>query len=301
MSMSKNNGVVVFGTSPRIFDRVAGAMYGFAIGDAMGATTEFMSKEAIAKKYGCVDHIMGGGWLHLKSGCVTDDTEMMMCVCRALMMDDGDKLHRGETFGKACRDEFVRWLSGGPADVGTQCRKAIAHMTQYGYPPIGVDVDALGNGGLMRALPCALMGSGYRHYNILQCTMTHNNFECAEAVSVYHNNIFDLVYGYGNRWMHAPQSLLDPTGHVYNTLNNALYWSSKSATFSEAIIGAVNDGGDADTIAALAGGLAGARFGYSAIPKEWCAALDSNIKGQLDEFIFFVESHIAKQNRIFGK
>lgn len=42
-------------------DKILGSLIGFAIGDAMGATTEFMSKEQIQNQYGKVDHIMGGG------------------------------------------------------------------------------------------------------------------------------------------------------------------------------------------------------------------------------------------------
>lgn len=55
-------------------DKVRGSLFGFAIGDAMGATTEFMSTKSIKLKYGMVDQIIGGGWLNLKAGKVTDDT-----------------------------------------------------------------------------------------------------------------------------------------------------------------------------------------------------------------------------------
>lgn len=43
-------------------NKIAGAVYGFAIGDAMGATTEFMTHEQIRKVYGKVTNIIGGGW-----------------------------------------------------------------------------------------------------------------------------------------------------------------------------------------------------------------------------------------------
>lgn len=66
-------------------NKIAGAIYGFAIGDAMGATTEFMSEEQIKKSFGQVTDILGGGWLNLKVGEVTDDTQMSICVMNALM------------------------------------------------------------------------------------------------------------------------------------------------------------------------------------------------------------------------
>ena len=82
---------------------------------------------------------------------------------------------------------------------------------------------------------------------------------------------------------------MDPTGHVINTLNNALYWAN-AGSFEDAIIGAVNDGGDADTIAAVAGSLAGAKFGFEAIPKSWLDQLDDAVKSELKKFVFFVFS-----------
>ena len=58
------------------YDGILGALYGFAIGDAMGATTEFMDEHQIKAKYGQVDNIVGGGWLKLEAGQVTDDTQI---------------------------------------------------------------------------------------------------------------------------------------------------------------------------------------------------------------------------------
>lgn len=54
-------------------DKVKGALYGFAIGDSMGATNEFKTKEQIEYE-GKVTDLIGGGWLNLNAGEVTDDT-----------------------------------------------------------------------------------------------------------------------------------------------------------------------------------------------------------------------------------
>ena len=47
---------------------VRGALYGVAVGDALGATLEFMSAQQIARKYGVLRDIVGGGWLSLRPG-----------------------------------------------------------------------------------------------------------------------------------------------------------------------------------------------------------------------------------------
>ena len=54
--------------------RVKGAYLGLALGDALGATTEFLTPYEIQSQYGIHNKIIGGGWLHLKPGKVTDDT-----------------------------------------------------------------------------------------------------------------------------------------------------------------------------------------------------------------------------------
>ena len=69
---------------------------------------------------------------------------------------------------------------------------------------------------------------------------------------------------------------MEPTGCVINTMNNACYYALNCNSFEECIINAVNDGGDADTIAAIAGSIAGAGFGYDNIPKRWKEVFKSN-------------------------
>ena len=49
-----------------IIDRLKGALFGFAIGDAMGATTEFMDEDEIKFRYGKVEDIIGGGVVKFK-------------------------------------------------------------------------------------------------------------------------------------------------------------------------------------------------------------------------------------------
>ena len=84
--------------------------------------------------------------------------------------------------------------------------------------------------------------------------------------------------------MNVANDLVEPTGHVINTLNNALYWVQHTDTFEESIIGAVNHGGDADTIAAITGSLSGALYGFDAIPQRWINQLDADVKSKLDHY-----------------
>src|SRR5512139_3861136 len=72
------------GTVQDIRERSRAAFLGVAVGDALGAGLEFMTPGEIRSKYGTVREIIGGGWLRLKPGQVTDDTEMSLCIARAI-------------------------------------------------------------------------------------------------------------------------------------------------------------------------------------------------------------------------
>lgn len=270
-------------------NKVRGALYGFAIGDAMGATTEFMTNKEIKRKYGHLEDIIGGGWLNLKAGDVTDDTQMMICVMEALQ--NSIEVGIGEDyFHKLVGANFVEWLDRGPKDVGSQCAKGIHYYIRNGKQR-DAGLNELGNGGLMRALPCALLGK--LDLNLVQNSFTHHNEMCMSAVRLYHSTIQwalkednvcqeNIDKAFGKKLFHRK-----PTGYVIDTLDNVLYWCHTSKDAIDAIIKAVNDGGDADTIGALTGGLVGAMYGYNGIPTIWIEKLNPEIKKYLDKFAKF--------------
>nr|WP_075574221.1 ADP-ribosylglycohydrolase family protein [Ezakiella massiliensis] len=309
-------------------DRIRGALYAHAIGDAMGATTEFMPADEIKIKYGRVDDLIGGGWLDLNVGETTDDTAMTLGVIEALM----SAFKSADEFKKACADNFLAWFETGPKDVGNQCRLALVKYKMTG-DYIDEDKDALGNGSLMRALPCALLPmdawslatgrsqvdepspatdrpltsasslttasspasdrtltsdsslvDGPEYLNLLQGEITHKNKTCADILTEYTKIIRDFILG--ENYKLKSQELLKPSGYIINTYNNAKHFANLPV--ADSIIGAVNHGGDADTIAAITGSMAGARDGYHSIPKEWIDKLDNNIKMKYDAFTEFL-------------
>ena len=271
-------------------NKIAGAIYGFAIGDAMGATTEFMSEGRIKKKFGKVTDIIGGGWLNLKAGEVTDDTQMTMCVMNALMRTLNEDGPMGYSFVKECRKEFIKWYESGPKDVGGQCSRAINYMKNGKHLGIYREDSALGNGSLMRAMPCAVLDKLL--LNMLQGEMTHNNQKCSDIILKYSGLIQDYINNTRQyKITDKTKGLLEPSGYIVNTFNNSVYWSCMDS-FEEAIIGAVNHGGDADTIAAIAGSLAGARFGFDNIPERWINQLNHDTKIFLENFKNFAFTYL---------
>lgn len=278
-------------------DKVLGSLFGFAIGDAMGAATEFMSASQIKLKYGQVTEILGGGWLNLKAGSVTDDTQMTLCVAEAMMEHWP---HVDEILQAIC-ENFVCWVDSHPVDIGGACLRSISDNKGKPWKEWAVTNRArqkglkrhdLGNGGLMRCLVPCLIGNEY--LALKQASLTHTNPQTTVAVGEYYQIMEGILE---DGMIKRPFSHKSPTGHVTNTLHNAVYWAS-APSFQDCIIGAVNDGGDADTIAALAGGLAGARWGYSSIPKSWLEKLDERVATQLEEIAEFICTNREVHNEV---
>lgn len=242
----------------------------------MGATNEFKPRELILKN-GLVTNIQGGGWLNLPKGQVTDDTQMMFMVIKSL-----SKYKNLYLFKEYCADLFLDWLQSGPLDVGGQCYKSIIYYASYKMF-IPIQKDSLGNGSLMRALPCAIIGDKLK--NIHQGRITHNNPTCDMYIRMYTKVIQGILKkGNVNYLCELKKPLMAPTGCVINTFNNAIYWANQPS-FKRCIFGAVNDGGDSDTIAAIAGGISGARFGFDSIPKEWVNELNPEVRNNIEKSV----------------
>lgn len=258
-------------------DHIAGAVYGFAVGDSVGATTEFMSNEEIKSQYGEVTKQLGGGWLNLEPGEVTDDTQMMMCVMDAVMMYPDDVA----MFQEKCADNFVSWLDTNPKDVGNTCREGIEFYRATGAF-VKHDDMKLGNGSLMRYLPCAILGLD--ELNQAQGEITHPSEVCASLIQMTSEALRRSIMGeYTHCDFNGPQN---PSGKVTDTFANAMWYASRG-DFNFTLRGTVNDGGDADTIAAIACSLAGARVGLSNINPKLIAPLSAEVKKQFGKFIDF--------------
>ena len=66
-----------------------------------------------------------------------------------------------------------------------------------------------------------------------------------------------------------PEDEIKSSGYVVDTLEAALWCLLTTDNYRDCVLKAVNLGGDTDTVAAVAGGLAGALYGYEGIPQAW--------------------------------
>ncbi len=276
-----------------IRSRAWAAFIGLAVGDALGAPVEFLTAPEIKAEYGVLKEIVGGGWLRLKPGRVTDDTEMALCIARALAT-------AGTWTLTGIADNFAAWLKSRPVDVGDTCRRGIRNYMlkrTLETPPNQWDA---GNGALMRMLPVALFTLGDERLMddcvIAQARITHNHplsdGACVVMGKLLHlailgcsktrlRNELELLFADYERFrFHAYKGL--STGYVVDTMQTVLYHFFRGRDFEECLVDTVNRGGDADTAGAVIGALAGAYYDLEGIPKRWLKRMDRQVTEEVD-------------------
>ncbi|WP_119419759.1 ADP-ribosylglycohydrolase family protein [Desertibaculum subflavum] len=282
-------------------DRAVGALVGLAVGDALGTTLEFTRRDS----YPPLDDMIGGGPFGLLPGEWTDDTSMALCLAESLLANDGfdpaDLMRR-----------FVRWwqhgensVNGRCFDIGITTRTALARFQKTGNPLAG-DTDPMtaGNGSIMRLAPVVLRWFQDPKAAIeiaeLQSQTTHaapaavagcrlladllrDLIESGDKAALWAERASDepLLAGVaGGSWKRKNRDQIRSSGYVVETLEAAMWAVNEGADFRDALLLAVNLGGDADTVGAVAGQIAGALWGASGIPPEWrtCLAWNSQIE-----------------------
>jgi ADP-ribosyl-[dinitrogen reductase] hydrolase len=273
---------------PTLEDRALGAFLGLAVGDALGATVEFMTRREIEAKYGVHRKMIGGGWLHLTPGQVTDDTEMTLALGRSLA-------NKGTLDIKDVCDEYVGWLKTGPVDVGNTCRRGIRRYMLHGSVEGAYCEGDGGNGAAMRNLPVALATIGrpdlFEQWTVAQAHITHNHPLSDDASLALGQIVQATVMGLGMKEAREVARALvekhkcfrfEPyhgmsSAFIVDTMQTVLHYYFITDSFRNCVVETVNQGGDADTTGALAGMLAGATYGVSQIPGAWLNKLDKKV------------------------
>lgn len=273
-------------------DRYRGALVGLAAGDAVGTTVEFQPRGTFAP----VTDMVGGGPFGLQPGQWTDDTSMALCLAESLIA-------RG---GFDARDQMTRYLNwwrsghrsstGKCFDIGMTVRDALARFERTGDPWAGsTDPRTAGNGSLMRLAPVVL----WAHPDLAQARQlaaassrtTHAAAEAVEACMLFAELLHRALEGAAKDevlaapaseyteqrvaaiargdYLQRPESGIRGTGYVIESLEAALWCFAHSSSFEEAVLRAANLGDDADTTAAIVGQIAGAHWGFEAIPPHW--------------------------------
>ena len=273
-----------------LLDRALGAYLGLAVGDALGATTEFMTPSEIRQRHGVHSDLNGGGWLNLAPGRVTDDTEMSLALGQSI-------LARGSVNANAAAEAFSEWMRSKPVDIGNTVRRGISHYRCTGEPVVAHDEYNAGNGACMRCLPVALLHC-YSSDAVLvdasrrQAHVTHNNRLADAGTETVLRMVISALHGADRPELlaHANQLVAsytqygferrrmeNPSGWIVETLQAVFQSLFNNQGFESTLVDVVNRGGDADTTGAIVGMLAGALYGVDAIPLRWLSALNGEV------------------------
>ena len=280
------------GVSEEVLARAEAAYLGLALGDALGATVEFMTPREIAHHYahqsGIHREIVGGGWLKLRRGQVTDDTGMALALGAAILAN------RGEVEPLACAQAFDAWMRSKPPDIGNTVRRNLVLFRRTACPEAPPSEHDAGNGAAMRVLPVALATLGQAETAVrgawrAQARVTHHNALSDAACEFIVLAVQDFLLGKSLRevFRQRMQPLLqanpgfafrgrprreNPSGWVVETLQAVLQGLVDVDGFESCLIDVVNRGGDADTTGAIAGMLGGA------LPVRWIKRLDPAVR-----------------------
>ena len=285
-------------------DKLKGVIYGQAIGDALGLGTEFMTDEDIAKYYPhglkhYDDIVRDRHRSRWRRGEWTDDTEMMLCIA--------DGYIEGNTALSDIAQRFKAWSKDNPRGIGEHTYKVLL-IGDYVEKPQEVSKvmweisgrKTAGNGGVMRSSIVGLFTENVEEWAANICQLTHYDPRCVGSCVIVSNIIHSLVFentaptyeqivDWGGKYDERIKEYIDlahnedikvlnlqdekSMGYTLKTLAAALwaYWHATS--FEDGLVSIVNAGGDADTNAAVACAILGAKFGFQKIPKEYVKGL----------------------------
>jgi len=281
-------------------DRARGVLIGSAVGDALGAPVEFEPSARIVGRRGDLFELPGGGIFDWAPGEFTDDTQMAIVLARHLRA-------RGTVVQPELAREFAAWAADAK-DVGNQTRavlSAVASGSSWRAAVATLPASAAGNGSLMRVAPVAVAARSRDEAVSLaraQSEITHPNEICLDACGVFAALLWSVLETGEVDYAQAldvaatgpvQQAILrsdaaapapKASGWVLHTLTGALWAVRGADCYADAVWRAVCLGEDADTVAAVAGALAGAAWGASSIPKACAAALNSEHPGLSAEY-----------------
>lgn len=294
------------------FNAALGGLVGLLAGDAIGVCYEFKPPERLPARE-LIDMTPPAAFNRSHQGVPvgtwSDDGAQALCLLASLMECDRFSLNDfADRLVRWMRDGYMA-VDGDVFDIGSQTADAL-HNLSDGVPPResgGASESDNGNGSLMRVLPLALWHTGPDDNLInaahLQSLPTHAHARSQVACAFYCLVARGYLGKIDEPWSWAEQRLqyiyevwpdrqsarpflaeLDVlrsfpkidrprgSGYVIDTL-----WSAKraleEATFEDVIRSAILFGHDTDTTAAVAGGLAGIRFGLEGIPEHWLSGL----------------------------
>ena len=291
-----------------IKDRIAGCFWGQAIGDALGLGTEFMSRVEVLYNYpeGLLEYSQFGE----EFGIWTDDTDMMLCVARAIIADKDIKPN-------TIAHNFKEWYKSSPVDIGGTTARILSLFEYEESPYIIAQMmwersgrNNAANGGVMRTSVVGLWNEDVVVNAERICKLTRADPRCIGSCVIISELINSLVWQdkelsfeellqIGNKYDSRVKPYLERAkngfledfelddeqtmGYTLKTMSCAIWCLFHVTSFKDGLLKVVNAGGDADTNAAVTCAVLGAKYGKKGISEYYIQNLKR--KDEYEEMI----------------
>jgi poly(ADP-ribose) glycohydrolase ARH3 len=284
--------------------RFLGSMVGSALGDAIGEIAFVYSRE----------DLLGPQLDRIEKLCYTDDTAMAIGLAESIIETGGvDEQHLGSRFKENFEKEPWRGYASGPPTVFAMAGHMGIPFREAAGTLFGGE-GSLGNGAAMRIGPAGLFfhcSWDLYHEACASARVTHTHpvgmdgaavqaFAVARAVRTDHEKGFDAKVFAGeltefartpeirekmtlvhqmlgeNVPPHEAARRIGRTVAVQESMPFAVYsFLQNPLSFEDCIFCAIMNGGDRDTLGAMAGAVSGAFLGISAVPEVWRHRLEN--------------------------
>lgn len=279
-------------------NQIIGGIIGAIVGDALGVPVEFESRKSLMENP--VEDMREYGNFNQPRGTWSDDSSMILCTIDSLI-NGLDYEDMGRKFCTWLEDGY--WTPYGEVfDIGRTTFNSILYM-QSGRPALESGFDGEydnGNGSLTRILPFAFYLYNFQYENredivIKASSITHSNEISTFTCYLYVEYAIALLEGLSKRQAYSKIQRLKghgwkregfrriqhgdigcfrvediySSGYVIHSLEAALWCFITTTSYKECVLKAVNLGDDTNSLACIAGGLAGIFYGFNKIPPEW--------------------------------
>ena len=307
---SRYGNLILEAPQSQIANTIKSALFGVAIGDALGVPHEFSRPEDLRSNP--VTDMVGYGTYDLPPGTWSDDSSLTFCLAESLCSGFNPD-HMGELFVRWYYQDY--WTATGEVfDIGIGTRNALVKIKNGTKAELagGNDEKDNGNGSLMRILPLvfaikdlpieerfehtrqvssithghirAVMACFYYLEFAKQLIEKKSKFEIYNDLQISIPSFFEKIgisgseIAYFDRLFRAniadiPLSEIRSGGYVIETIEACIWCLLTTDNYKDAVLKAVNLGHDTDTTAAVTGGLAGLLYGFDGIPKGWMERL----------------------------
>lgn len=292
----------------RFEERLRGGLWGAIVGDALGVPVEFKLRSVLDNSP--VRELLGYGTYNVPPGTWSEDSSLLLCTLYSLL---NPKLELADLAQRFVRflDHAYMTPGGQVFDVSSTTAAAIARLRSGVAPDEAGSEHDTDNGALSRLLPLVLrfpresdstlsmyaqrvtllthrhlrvqIGGGYFCVLIkalLDGESPHGAYRRANlfARASYDHPHYTEELSHFSRLFegHIDQlhrDVVPSTGQIVQTLEAAVWSFLTTQSYEDAVLRAVNLGGDTDSIACITGGLAGLCYGVSNIPERWRTAI----------------------------